>query len=100
MYMVLILGGRYGTIDEESKLSYTEIEYNYAVLKAKTLIVIVLDDSVLHKKAADDPRSDFLKKGNMSSNIMRSSAAIAFLINKIIYKCLKMEYAKDTLKIP
>jgi hypothetical protein len=29
----LLLGGRYGSIEEESGLSYTELEYKYAVSK-------------------------------------------------------------------
>lgn len=32
VYM-LILGGRYGSIEEESGLSYTELEYRYATYK-------------------------------------------------------------------
>ncbi|UHM90785.1 DUF4062 domain-containing protein [Rahnella victoriana] len=34
---MLILGGRYGSIDEATGISYTEKEFNYAV-KAKTFI--------------------------------------------------------------
>ena len=39
-FYLLVIGGRYGSIDEKSGLSYTEKEYNYA--KSKRLPVLVL----------------------------------------------------------
>ena len=39
VYM-LILGGRYGSIDEESDLSYTELEYKYALSKNMPVFAI------------------------------------------------------------
>lgn len=51
VYM-LILGGRYGSIEEESGLSYTELEYKYALSKNMPVFAIVLDDSFLHIKAS------------------------------------------------
>lgn len=51
IYM-LILGGRYGSIEKESGLSYTELEYRYALSKNMPVFAIVLDDSFLHLKAA------------------------------------------------
>lgn len=40
VYM-LILGGRYGSIEEESGLSYTELEYRYALSKNMPVFAIV-----------------------------------------------------------
>lgn len=51
VYM-LILGGRYGSIEEESGLSYTELEYRYALSKNMPVFAIVLNDSFLFTKAA------------------------------------------------
>jgi hypothetical protein len=51
VYM-LILGGRYGSIEEESGLSYTELEYRYALSKNMPVFAIVLDKNFLHTKAA------------------------------------------------
>lgn len=51
VYM-LILGGRYGSIEEESGLSYTELEYRYALSKNMPVFAIVLDDAFLFTKAA------------------------------------------------
>jgi len=32
-YYILIIGDRYGTEDEETGLSFTELEYNYAIVR-------------------------------------------------------------------
>ena len=37
----LILGGRYGSVEEESGLSYTQLEYEYALSKEKNVFAIV-----------------------------------------------------------
>ena len=51
VYM-LILGGRYGSIEKESGLSYTELEYRYALSKDMPVFAIVLNDCFLHIKAS------------------------------------------------
>ena len=50
-YYVLIIGGRYGTINKETDLSYTEMEYNYAVSKGIPVLVFAIDDNVKLAKA-------------------------------------------------
>lgn len=45
-YYVLIIGKRYGSINPETELSYTEMEYEYAVSKGIPVLVFALDDSV------------------------------------------------------
>lgn len=47
---VLILGYRYGTIDSDSKISYTEWEYNLAVELNKPRIVLILSNDWLERK--------------------------------------------------
>lgn len=49
---ILILGGRYGSIEEESGLSYIELEYKYALSKNMPVFSIVLNESFLHAKAS------------------------------------------------
>jgi hypothetical protein len=49
VYM-LILGGRYGSIESKSGLSYTEIEYNYALEKGKPVFAIVVSEDLLQEK--------------------------------------------------
>jgi len=50
---VLILGGRYGSIEEESGLSYTELEYNYALETGKPLFSIVISEDYLKDKVKE-----------------------------------------------
>ena len=42
IYM-LLLGGRYGSLETKTGLSYTEIEYNYAIESGKPFFAIVLN---------------------------------------------------------
>lgn len=49
IYM-LILGGRYGSIEPESNLSYTELEYQYAISINKPLFAIVLHEDFIEEK--------------------------------------------------
>ncbi len=64
VYM-LILGGRYGSIEEESGLSYTEREYKYALSKNMPVFAIVLKDNFLHIKAASRSANDIFEKDNI-----------------------------------
>lgn len=53
VYM-LILGGRYGSIEPESGKSYTHLEYEYAVEIGKPLFAVVLTEKALDLKAQKD----------------------------------------------
>ncbi|QZY88633.1 DUF4062 domain-containing protein [Exiguobacterium acetylicum] len=52
IYM-LILGGRYGTIEPKSGKSYTHIEYEYAIEKNIPVFTLILDDQMLENKLSD-----------------------------------------------
>jgi len=52
VYM-LILGGRYGSIEPKSGNNYTQIEYEYAIDKRIPIFAVVLTESFLHKKASE-----------------------------------------------
>lgn len=47
---ILILGGRYGSIDEATGKSYTEKEFDYAVKKKKPLFSIDINEKALNEK--------------------------------------------------
>ena len=47
---ILILGGRYGSIDSGKGISYTELEYDYAVQTNKPLFAVVIEDDALDQK--------------------------------------------------
>lgn len=49
IYMI-ILGGRYGSIEPDSGLSYTELEYDFAVQSGKPLFAVVVEGTALEKK--------------------------------------------------
>lgn len=64
VYM-LILGGRYGSIEEESGLSYTELEYKYALSRNMPVFAIVLEESFIHLKSASNDKLDFFEVNNI-----------------------------------
>lgn len=55
IYM-LILGGRYGSIEPNSGLSYTELEYNYALAQNKPLFAVIMKDEALDNKVKQSGR--------------------------------------------
>jgi len=52
---VLILGGRYGSIDKSSGKSYIHLEYEHAIARKKPFFAIVATDECVTKKAKKDP---------------------------------------------
>lgn len=56
-YYVLILSGKYGSIDEQTDISYTEMEYEYAVDQKKPVLGFIRKDltSLPVKLAESDP---------------------------------------------
>lgn len=47
---LLILGGRYGSIEPGSGKSYTHLEYEYALQIGKPLFAVVIDEAALEKR--------------------------------------------------
>lgn len=45
-YYVLIIGGRYGSIDPSTGKSYTELEYEYAIEKGIPVLAFAINDTV------------------------------------------------------
>lgn len=45
-YYILLIGKRYGSINEDTELSYTEMEYDYAKSKNIPVLVFAIDSSV------------------------------------------------------
>jgi hypothetical protein len=59
---VLILGGRYGSIEPKSGKSYTHLEYEYAVQKNKPICACVAEDCAIEKKVKKIGRSAMEQK--------------------------------------
>ena len=77
VYM-LILGGRYGSIEPVSRVSYTELEYDYAVQQGKPLFAVVIKDDALESKVKffgttmiekENPKALQLFRSKVLSNI-------------------------------
>lgn len=102
-YYILILGKRYGSVNEATGISYTEMEYNYAIDKGIPVLVFVLDDSV----EVDDDKieKDDIKKGKLAefkSRAMRNRLASVWkdqsdLMGKVAIAIIQ---AKNEIKRP
>ena len=102
-YYILILGKRYGSVNEKTGLSYTEMEYNYAIDKGIPVLVFALDDSVV----IDDDKieKDDIKKGKLaefkSKAMLNRLASIwrdqSDLMGKVAISIMQ---AKSEIKLP
>lgn len=63
VYM-LILGGRYGSIEPKSGKSYTQLEYEYALEKNKPLFAVVLSEKAIDDKVKIDGKSVLENENN------------------------------------
>lgn len=64
VYM-LLLGGRYGSIEPKSGMAYTELEYRYAQELGKPMFALVINDEYLNQKVRDCGR-DMLELENVA----------------------------------
>ena len=62
-FYLLVIGGRYGSIDEETGISYTEKEYNYAKIKGLPVLVLIKESSAIVESEKDtgDDKYDKMK---------------------------------------
>ena len=63
-FYLLVIGGRYGSIDEESGMSYTEKEYTYAKTKGLPVLVLIKELSAITESEKDtgNDKYDKMKK--------------------------------------
>jgi Domain of unknown function (DUF4062) len=111
VYM-LIIGGRYGSIEPESGKSYTHLEYEYALSVSKPHFVIVIDDETTQSKAKKDgvkitdffDNSSELKEFKTSImngklvSVCKSSDKMESSIHKSINKLSQRENLKGWVK--
>lgn len=62
VYM-LILGGRYGSIESSTSLSYTELEFDYAAAQNKPMFSVIIKEEALERKVRDHG-TNYLEKDN------------------------------------
>ena len=60
-FYLLVIGGRYGSIDKESGISYTEKEYNYAKNKGLPVLVLIREPSAITASDQDTGDDKFEK---------------------------------------
>lgn len=53
-FYLLVIGGRYGSIDEKVGISYTEKEYEYAKNKGMPVLVLIKKPSDISESEKDD----------------------------------------------
>ncbi|HHC5061571.1 TPA: DUF4062 domain-containing protein [Aeromonas veronii] len=77
VYM-LILGGRYGSVEPASGISYTELEFDYAIQQKKPVFAVVIKEDALEQKIRsggsafierDNPKELDLFRAKVLSNI-------------------------------
>lgn len=63
-FYLLVIGSRYGSIDDETGLSYTEKEYNYAKAKKLPVLVLIKKSSAIAESEKDtgDDKYDKMRK--------------------------------------
>lgn len=63
-FYLLVIGGRYGSIDAETDISYTEKEYNYAKAKRLPVLVLIKEPSAITESKQDvgDNKYEKMKK--------------------------------------
>nr|WP_246802336.1 DUF4062 domain-containing protein [Rhizobium leucaenae] len=54
---MLVLGGRYGSVDPTTKVSYTEMEFDYAAEIGKPMFSVVIKDNAIEQKVKLHGRS-------------------------------------------
>lgn len=86
VYM-LILGGRYGSIETTSGKSYTQLEYEYAVEQNKPLFAVVLSESFIDKKVSKTGKSVLESENNKELGEFKK-----LIMSKMIKHC---EDSKD-----
>lgn len=102
-YYILILGRRYGSVNDKTGISYTEMEYNYAIDKGIPVLVFALDDSIDIDN--DKEENDAIKKGKLAefkSRAMRNRLASVWkdqsdLMGKVAIAIMQ---AKNEIKRP
>lgn len=60
-FYLLVIGGRYGSIDEESGISFTEKEYNYAKTKGMPVLVLIKEPSAINENEKDIGDEKYVK---------------------------------------
>lgn len=73
-YYILIIGQRYGSINPDTGISYTEMEYDYAIKNKIPVLVFVLDEQIVlpdDKKENEPDKVERLKAFRATQTVAR-----------------------------
>lgn len=88
---LLILGGRYGTLDPEKGLSYTELEYRYAMERKIPAFTIVLEDEYIERK-----RREYVDKKLREEDIVEKENIDKYIeFKKLVLNNTVVKYVKN-----
>jgi nucleoside 2-deoxyribosyltransferase len=89
---MLILGGRYGSIEPNTGISYTELEYDYAVEQQKPLFSVVIEDEEIKRRVKAHGVDVIERKNQPSLDLFRqkvlSNISSFFTDTKDIKLCI------------
>lgn len=71
---MLILGGRYGSVEPITQVSYTELEYDYASQQGKPLFAVVISEDALEGRVRDIGTSLMEKENPKQLKLFRDKA--------------------------
>ena len=64
-FYLLVIGGRYGSIDKDAGVSYTEKEYNYAKIKGLPVLVLIKKSSAITESEQDTGDNKYEKMAKL-----------------------------------
>lgn len=82
VYM-LILGGRYGSIEENSGKSYTQLEYEYAIQKDIPVFAVVLEEDFLKTKGEEIGEDRVFEKNHIEEFVKFKEVVMTKIIRKV-----------------
>lgn len=90
-FYLLVIGSRYGSIDEETGISYTEKEYNYAKTKGLPVLVLIKESSAIVESEKDTGNDKYEKMQHLDKfrdRVKNDSNTVDFFtdINSLKYK--------------
>ena len=97
-YYILIIGNKYGSIDEDSGLSYTEKEFDYAISQGIPVLAFIADDNInisVSKFEQDAEKiiglrkfKDKVKKSDLYVSFWNSKDKLEALVSQSISKSI------------
>lgn len=99
-YYVLIIGKRYGSVSPDTGISYTEMEYEYALSKNIPVLVFAIDESVVlpEDKVESDP-DNIIKLNQFRNKAMKNRLATVWKTDEELIGRLAVSIMKAVSEI-